>query len=143
MLARREYGRAELAARLRARGADPQALERTLDELTGLGYLSDARAAEALVRSRSGQFSRRAIAHALKDKGVAADAARAALAALDDCDEASEAAALWARRFGTPPRDQREKARQVRFLLSRGYALSVALQVLRRAGARVEDDDLR
>jgi regulatory protein len=140
LLARREYGRAELAARLRARGADPQALERTLDELAALGYLSDRRYADALVHSRRGQFSRRAIAHELKSRGVADDASRRALEALAGSDEAAEAAALWQRRYGVAPRDERDKARQVRFLLSRGYSLSVALRVLRAAGARVDEE---
>jgi len=54
LLARREYGRAELGARLRARGAAADEVERTLEDLAALGYLSDARFAEALVRSRSG-----------------------------------------------------------------------------------------
>ncbi|HEY1325709.1 MAG TPA: regulatory protein RecX [Casimicrobiaceae bacterium] len=140
LLARREYGRAELAARLRARGAEPQAIERALDKLTAQGYLSDRRYADALVTARRGQFSRRAIAHELKTRGVAADASRAALDMLAGSDDAAEAAALWARRYGTVPRDEREKARQVRFLVSRGYSLSIALRVLRAAGARVDDD---
>ena len=46
---------------------------------------------------------------------------------------------LWQRRFGTPPKDDREKARQVRFLMARGYAMSVALKVVRIAAS---DDGL-
>ena len=143
LLARREYGRAELGARLRARGAAAEEVERTLEELSALGYLSDARFAEALVRSRTGQFSRRAIAHELKEKRIADDAAHAALASLAGRDEMTEATALWTRRFGAPPRDDREKARHVRFLMSRGYSMSIALKVLRRAGAHAgsETDD--
>ena len=41
--------------------------------------------------------------------------------------------ALWQRRFGEPPRDERDKAKQVRFLQSRGFALSVILRFLRTA----------
>ena len=141
LLARREYGRAELAARLRARGAEAAAIERALDELGALGYLSDARAAQALVAQRAGRYSRRAIAHELKERRVADDAVHAALAALAGRDELAEARALWQRRYGTPPQDEREKARQVRFLLSRGYAMSVALKVLRGAGAALGTDD--
>jgi len=141
LLARREYGRAELAALLRARGADADAVERALDELTVLGYLSDARYAEAMVAGRSGRFSRRAIAHALSEKRVAREVADAALAPLAGRDEQADAQALWSRRFGAAPRDEREKARQVRFLLSRGYSLSVALRVLKAAGAAGPDED--
>ena len=47
---------------------------------------------------------------------------------------------LWQRRFGQVPRDERDKARQVRFLLARGYSTSIALKVLRAAGARNADE---
>jgi len=40
--------------------------------------------------------------------------------------------ALWRRRFGTAPADDREKARQVRFLHARGFALSAILKLLRQ-----------
>ena len=39
-----------------------------------------------------------------------------------------------------PPKDEREKARQVRFLMARGYGLSVALKVLRGAGLREPEE---
>ena len=142
LLARREYARAELAAALRTRGVEPDAIERALDELTAQGYLSDARYAEALVAGRGGRFSRRAIAHALAEKRVAPEAAEAALAPLGVRDEQADAQALWERRFGAAPRDQREKARQVRFLLSRGYSMSIALRVLKAAGAAAAEDDM-
>jgi regulatory protein len=48
-------------------------------------------------------------------------------------DDAAALAALWQRRFGRPPADEREKARQVRFLQSRGFALSAILKLLRGA----------
>jgi len=141
LLARREYGRAELAARLRARGVETDMIERTLDDLAAQGYLSDARFAESLVAGRSGRFSRRAIAYALSEKRVAAEAAAAALAPLAGRDEQADAHALWERRFGVAPRDERDKARQVRFLLSRGYSMSVALKVLKSAGVNAADDE--
>ena len=105
-----------------------------LDELERAGYLSDARFASAVVRQKAGGYSKRAIAHALREKGVAAPAAQEALAALDGDDEFAQALALWRRRFGKAPADEREKARQVRFLVSRGYATSVVFRVLRASG---------
>jgi regulatory protein len=136
LLARREYARAELAQRLRARGAPADVVDGVLDRLAADGYLSDARFADMLVQSRAGRYSSRAIAHELREKGVARDAAEAALERLDGSDELAEASALWQRRFGHPPRDERDKARQVRFLLSRGYALGTALRVVKAAGGK-------
>jgi regulatory protein len=139
MLARREYGRAELGTRLVAKGASRDEADGVLDELERLGYLSDARFANAVVAQKAGQYGRRAIVHALKERRVEPSAAHDALRALEGTDELAEATALWQRRFGTPPRDEREKARQLRFLLARGYGTSIALKVLRAAGVRASD----
>jgi regulatory protein len=139
-LARREYPRAELRARLLATGATAAEVDPLLDELAASGFLSDARFAQGVVRQKAGGYARRAIARTLKEKGVGDEAARDALAAIDPADELAQATALWQRRFGAPPADDREKARQLRFLLSRGYGPGIAFKVLRAAGARVDDE---
>lgn len=141
MLARREYGRVELRARLLARGVDAPEADAALDELARRGLLSDARYAEALVAQKAGRYGRRAIAHEMKEKGVEPGAAASALASLAGRDEVEEALALWRRRYDAPPADPREKSRQVRFLLSRGYPMSVAFKVLKRIGAAASDED--
>jgi len=38
---------------------------------------------------------------------------------------------VWQRKFGALPQDASEKARQVRFLQSRGFGFDVIFQVLR------------
>jgi regulatory protein len=139
-LARRDLSRAELTQRLRRRGIEEPEVARTLDDLTSLGYLSDARYASAVVAQRKGRYGKRAIAHALTERGIAPDDAANAMAQLAGSDEGAEALALWQRRFGQAPRDERDKARQVRFLQARGYPLSIALAVMRRAGAGDSED---
>jgi regulatory protein len=42
---------------------------------------------------------------------------------------------VWKKRFGVLPRNQNEKARQVRFLQSRGFSLDVIFKVLKLAGS--------
>jgi regulatory protein len=135
-LARRDYSRAELTGRLRQRGVADDAIERALDEVTALGYLSDTRYAQAVVARRVGRYGKRAIAHVLRERGIGVDDAATALAPLAGVDELEQAQALWQQRFGVAPANQREKARQVRFLEARGYSLSIALRVLRAVGVR-------
>ena len=139
-LARREYGRAELRARLISRGCEAGEVDLALDALVEGGYLSDARCAEALVAGQTGRYARRAIARTLAERGIDADAAAQALAPLAARDEVEEALALWRRRFGVAPANEREKARQWRFLLSRGYSSAIAYKVLRAAGAPIDDE---
>jgi len=137
-LARREYSRAELRARLLRGDALPEDVDAALDELAAQGLLSDARYAYAVVRQKSGAYSRRAIGETLKAKGVTGEAATDALAG-HDVDDAAALVALWRRRFGAPPGSDREKARQIRFLQSRGFALSAIFKLLRDPPAA--DDD--
>jgi regulatory protein len=140
LLARRDYSRLELAERLRARGIAAGEVEPLHDDIERLGYLSDARYAHALVSQWAGRLGVRAIARDLRDKGIAADAAKDALATLEGRDELHDAIALWTRRFGTAPVDEREKARQVRYLIARGYSVAVALKAIRGDIAEAEPE---
>jgi regulatory protein len=130
LLARREYARADLEQRLVAHGASRDDVTAVLDELSAQGLLSNERFAQALVAQKAGSYSRRSIRGELKRKGVSGEAIDGALndASIDD-----DAAllALWQRRFGAAPANDREKARQVRFLQSRGFELSAILKLLR------------
>lgn len=130
LLARREYARADLEQRLIAKGAARDEVAAVLDELVSQGLLSNERFAHALVAQKSGSYSRRSIRGELKRKGVSGEAIDGAL---DDATVDDDAAmlALWQRRFGTPPANDREKARQIRFLQSRGFELSAILKLLR------------
>lgn len=116
------------------------ALDKLLDEFEASGWLSDTRFAGSAARQRQGRFSQRHIVEDLKSKGVASETAQTAVAALEQDDEAT-AMALWRQRFGKAPVDQKEKARQVRFLQSRGFSLSLTFKLLKRAGAAVDDTD--
>jgi regulatory protein len=139
LLGRREFSRQELEKRLRAYAEAPAELEALLDDLAERGWLSDARYADALVRKRTGQFSRRAIAQELKQAGVAIEVTDAALAVADPDAEFAAALALCQRKFRRAPADQKDKARQIRFLQSRGYGLSLALRVLKHSGGDEDD----
>ena len=132
-LARRDYSRLELARKLRGNGEATLELDALLDEFENSGWLSDERFATGAARQRSGRYSQRFIVADLKHRGVDGDTARDAVSALDQDDYAS-ACALWRQRFGAPPADQKQKARQVRFLQSRGFPLGVIFKVLRDQG---------
>ena len=131
LLARREYARAELEARLVAKGATRDEIAAVLDELSALGYVSNERFARAFAEQKSGGYSRQRISRELKAKGIDADDIAVALASAG-VEDAPTLEALWHRRFGSPPANDREKARQVRFLQARGFSLSAILALLRK-----------
>jgi regulatory protein len=130
LLARREYARAELEDKLVAKGAARGEVRVVIDELAAAGYLSNVRYAHAVSRQMAGRYSRRSIAGELKARGIAAEDIAAALAATG-VEDAAALEALWRRRFGELPADDREKARQIRFLQARGFAVSAILKLLR------------
>jgi regulatory protein len=134
MLARRDYSRVELSQRLIRRGGDPAEVEQVAAELEQLGFLSDVRFAHALVTQMTGRYARRAIEHEMRERHVHVDAHAAVVPELAEMDDAAHARSLLLRRFPHPPVDDREKARQVRFLQSRGYGLSLILRLLRERG---------
>jgi DNA primase len=101
-----------------------------LDELSSKGLLSNERFAHALVAQKSGSYSRRSIRSELKRKGVSGEAIEGAIGDATIDDDAAMLA-LWQRRFGAPPANDREKARQIRFLQSRGFALSAIFKMLK------------
>jgi len=130
LLARREYARDDLEQRLIAKGAVRDEVVAVLDELSSQGLLSNERFAHALVAQKSGSYSRRSIRGELKRKGVSGDAIEDAIGDAPIEDDAAMLA-LWQRRFGTPPVNDREKARQIRFLQSRGFELSAIFKMLK------------
>lgn len=141
LLGRREFSRQELEKRLRGYTEDPAELEALLDDLAERGWLSDARYADAVVRKRTGQFARRSIAQELKRAGVDEAVTAAALAEVDPDQEFAAALALCRRKFRRAPADQKEKARQIRFLQSRGYGFGLALRVVKQVDMPPEPGD--
>ncbi|MFN3630305.1 MAG: regulatory protein RecX [Casimicrobiaceae bacterium] len=140
LLATREHSHAELLRKLeqsrarQARGdvehaATSDEIARIVHELAQAGWQSDARYAEALVRRLAGRASRRYIENKLAEAGISREVAQAALAEFEQ-DDATAARTLWQRRFGVPPRDEKDRRRQIRFLLSRGFHLSDAFRIV-------------
>ncbi len=129
-LARREYSRVELKSKLLPRVTEDDNLDALLDDLEKRGWLSDARALEQTVRIRSARFGTQRIAHELRQKGISDDLITAAIPQLKE-GELESARNVWQRKFASPPQDQKEKAKQVRFLQSRGFSMDIIFKVMK------------
>jgi regulatory protein len=144
-LARREYSRAELRAKLLPHAQVEEGSERSqaidldalLDDLTVRGWLSDARATSQLVHAKRSRFGTQRITHELRQRGISDELIDAALPALKE-SELDSAREVWQRRFGVVPQDAKEKAKQMRFLQSRGFSIEVILKVLKLSSAMEE-----
>jgi regulatory protein len=129
-LARREHSRAELKSKLLYRAVETDNLDALLDDLEQRGWLSDVRALEQTVRIRSTRFGTQRIAHELRLKGISEELINASIPQLKD-GELEAARNVWQRKFAAPPQDQKEKAKQVRFLQSRGFSMDVIFKVMK------------
>jgi regulatory protein len=139
-LARREHSRGELRQKLQPYVQEDEDLEAVLDELEERNWLSDARAATQLVDAKRGRFGSQRIAHELRQRGIGDDLIAATLPELK-ASELESARDVWQRKFGKPPQDAVEKARQIRFLQSRGFSAEVILKVLKSAAGNPSDED--
>ncbi|WP_435627061.1 recombination regulator RecX [Candidatus Ferrigenium straubiae] len=128
-LARREYSRAELRGKLLPHVQEGEDLDALLDDLTSRGWLSDARAATQLLHAKRSRFGMQRIAQELRQKGIAEDLIGEALPGLKET-ELDAARNVWQKKFGALPQDAREKARQVRFLQSRGFSMDAIFKIL-------------
>lgn len=137
LLARREHSRTELKRKLAGHSEDPAEVEHLLDDLQQRGWLSDARFVEQLAQVRRGKYGSMRIAHELREKGVSEELIAGALPDLKET-ELSDARAVWAKKFGKAPPDAKERAKQMRFLMSRGFRHEIIAKVLRG----VVDDDM-
>lgn len=138
-LARREHSRAELHAKLQHFVQEGDNLDAVLDGLEKHNWLSDARAANMLVNSKRSRFGIQRITHELRQKGIAENLIADAIPGLKET-ELDAAREVWQRKFAAPPRDSKEKARQMRFLQSRGFSIEVILKVLKSAAAGIDDE---
>lgn len=136
-LARREHSRAELAAKLQPYlqledefdQLQPFDLNELLDDLVRRGYLSDDRAAAQLLHCKRQRFGTQRLVHELRQKGIGEELIAEALPALKE-SELEAARTVWQRKFGVPPADAKDKARQVRFMQSRGFGFDVIFKLL-------------
>lgn len=138
-LARREHSRAELHAKLQHFVQEGDNLDAVLDALEKHNWLSDARAAAQLVDAKRSRFGILRIAHELRQKGIDENLIAEAISLLKET-ELEAAREVWQRKFAASPRDGKEKARQMRFLQSRGFSIETILKVLNSAAAGIDDE---
>ncbi len=113
---------------------DPEAaVDQLLDWLTANKYLSEARFVESRVNARSRKQGTLRIKMELSHHGLTLEPEQAA--GLRE-SEFARAQALWQRKFGAVAADERERAKQGRFLAARGFSADVVRRIV---GGRDED----
>jgi len=127
-LARREHSRAELARKLAPHG-EADEITALLDQMEQENLLSNARYAESLAYARAGRHGSVRLKSELREKGVPETIIAEVVGLAREADLAA-ARAVWQKKFGEPPVDARERAKQQRFLLGRGFPSEVVRRVV-------------
>jgi len=120
LLSGREHSRAELERKLQRFEEEPGTLALALDDLQAKGFISEQRVVESVVNRRAAKLGASRIKQELQAKGLAPEMVAAAVDALR-ASELTRARDVWLKKFGQPPDNQDERARQMRFLASRGF----------------------
>lgn len=163
LLARREYSRQELAKKLLSKPAprpmrpsnhgrhgaseafdtesfseevyEPpteREVDALLDDLEQRKMLSDTRYAEMRTRVRAPRYGDSRLRQELAQKGIDRETIDAVIA--EQPGEYARCHEVWLKKFGQQPADMNERAKQTRYLATRGFAMRVIQQVLRGGG---------
>lgn len=135
LLAGREHSRAELEKKLSVHEAEPGELNRALDELQAKGFICEQRVVESVLHRRAARLGLGRVKQELQAKGIGAEAIADAVERLRGT-EVQRAREVWRKKFAAPAVDPAERARQARFLASRGFGA----EVIRRVVSGAEDD---
>ncbi len=141
LLSGREYSRAELVKKLKPFETTPGELDKALDELQAKDFINEQRVVDSVLHRRSGKLGTARIKQELQNKGLDAGVVLDAIDLLKST-ELERARDVWRKKFGIAPPNTalsvttigKDRAKQMRFLLSRGFGAEVIHKVLGNVG---------
>ena len=134
LLGTREHSRAELERKLAPHEQEPGQVARILDDLQAKGFIDERRVVDSVLHRRAPLLGAARVRQELQAKGLPAPLIAEAVGALR-ATELERAREVWQRRFGVVPADARERARQARFPMARGFSGDVVRRVLKADAA--------
>ena len=140
LLSRKELSLQELRKKLLPFADSESELDELLLKLQKQDWLSDERFAEGLVRRKSERYGSRRIVDELKQNGIDQETVSRLKNDLKESD-AQRAHDLWQKKFdGLVPVDQKDRAKQMRYLASKGFPLDQVSKIIN--GRYLPPDDL-
>ena len=135
LLSQREHSRQELERKLRPFEEVPGELAQALDELQAKDFINEQRVLDSVVNRRASKLGASRVKQELQAKGLTPEAVSEALQGLRET-EVERAREVWRKKFGELALDANARAKQVRFLLTRGFAS----EAVRRVVSGADDD---
>jgi regulatory protein len=132
-LAKREYSAYELKEKLKTFTIEldlsQEDLRNLIAELQEQNLQSDDRFCESYINSKKSKFGALKLQHELTQKGVSEDIISNYISDLRD-DEYNFALSVWKKKFDSPAKNQNEKAKQIRFMQSRGFGFEIIKKII-------------
>ena len=132
LLSQREQSRFELERKLRPHETEPGELAKALDDLQAKGFINEQRVLESVIFRRAPRLGAMRVRQELQAKGLAPEAVAQAVADLQS-SEVERAREIWRKKFGEPAEDAQGRAKQMRFLASRGFGGETVRRVVQGA----------
>ncbi|MBC3880849.1 recombination regulator RecX [Undibacterium sp. LX40W] len=139
-LSMREHSRLELARKLTPYVQEGEDLEEVLNFLERSNFLSNQRFSESLVNRRQSRFGNQRIFAELVNHDLSADDMAEVKEKLQG-SEIDRAIEVLHKKFSSGPTDHMEKAKQMKFLMQRGFSSKAVQQALR--APRLDEEDGR
>lgn len=138
-LSMREHSRSELELKLSRYAQESDDVPALLDTLEALNFLSTARFSESLVNRRQARFGNQRILAELKSHAVDREQIDRVKESLLE-SEAIRATEVLHRKYPSKAADHQERAKQMNFLLQRGFS-SKSIQIALRANRDCDESD--
>jgi regulatory protein len=129
LLSTREYSRLELERKLAPFEEQPGSLALVLDDLQTKGFICEQRVLDSVVNRRAAKLGATRIRQELQGKGLDPQAVADAVTRLR-ASEFERAQEVWRKKFGTAAPDAIARAKQMRFLASRGFGGDIIRRVV-------------
>ena len=136
LLAMRDMSRVQFVDKLKKKEFNAHDIIEAIAWCEAEGWLNEARYAEVAARRLGRKYGASRVAATLRQKGVNDENVIHTIAAMNE-GEFSRAHTVWARKFDALPDATEARAKQTRYLQTRGFSFAVIKRVL---AGEVEDD---
>lgn len=137
LLAMRDMSRVEFERKLGAKEFTPEEIAEAVVWCVAEGWLNESRYAEGAARRLGQKYGAARVAQSLKQKGVTEEVVAETLDAMKD-SELRRAQEIWQRKFGEVATGADARARQIRYLQSRGFRYEVVKRAI--SGEPLEEE---
>lgn len=128
-LSRREHSRHELQRKLQPYAQSPEEIDNLLNSLEHDKWLCNKRFAQALVNRRASRYGWQRIVYELRQHNIS-ETIIAELEAELPGSEHDRVFEVWQKKFRHKPENNKDFARQYRFLMSRGFSSAAIRHIL-------------